>query len=91
MKNISQTRYYDQYKQSRTNKLVLINVVFSVLEPSKRKYSSIIDVIIKTVRAEGITSLYKGFFPVWMRIAPHTIVTFAAFEQLRKLAGISPI
>lgn len=45
----------------------------------------------KTVRAEGITSLYKGFIPCWMRIAPHTVVTFAVFEQLRVLAGIPPI
>ncbi|KAF6041443.1 hypothetical protein EB796_000253 [Bugula neritina] len=55
------------------------------------KYRSPLDVVIKTVRTEGLRGLYKGFIPVWARIAPHTIVTFAVFEQLRLLAGISPL
>ena len=57
----------------------------------EKRYKSLLDVWIKTVKAEGITSLYKGFFPLWMRIAPHTVVTFAVFEQLRILTGIAPV
>lgn len=55
------------------------------------KYKSAFDVVVKTVKAEGIFGLYKGFIPTWARIAPHTIVTFAVFEQLRLFVGIVPI
>ena len=64
---------------------------FWVLEIGKRKYNSIADVLVKTVNAEGILSLYIGFFPLWLRIAPHTVVTFAVFEKLRILVGIDPV
>lgn len=62
-----------------------------LIEHGQRKYKSVADVVIKTVKAEGIMSLYKGFFPLWFRIAPHTMVTFAVFEQLRILAGVDPV
>eukprot|EP01121_Diplochlamys_sp_Union-15-3_P013895 TRINITY_DN4379_c0_g1_i1.p1 TRINITY_DN4379_c0_g1~~TRINITY_DN4379_c0_g1_i1.p1 ORF type:complete len:294 (-),score=40.52 TRINITY_DN4379_c0_g1_i1:22-903(-) len=54
-------------------------------------YQSTWDCFKKTVKSEGIMALYKGWFPNWMRIGPHTIVTFVVFEQLRKLAGIKPV
>ncbi|KAH7425241.1 hypothetical protein KP509_11G045800 [Ceratopteris richardii] len=54
-------------------------------------YSSTFDCFWKTLRSEGPQGLYKGFVPVWMRIGPHTIVTFFIFEQLRKRLGIIPI
>ncbi|XP_057820507.2 uncharacterized protein LOC131033325 isoform X3 [Cryptomeria japonica] len=54
-------------------------------------YSSSIDCFKKTIRSEGVLSLYNGFVPVWMRIFPHTIVTFFIFEQLRKALGIAPV
>jgi hypothetical protein len=30
-------------------------------------------------------ALYKGFVPFFVRLAPHTIITFVAFEKLRVL------
>lgn len=54
-------------------------------------YSSTLDCFLKTLHLEGPSGLYKGFIPVWMRIAPHTIVTFFVFEQLRKKFGIIPV
>eukprot|EP01018_Ginkgo_biloba_P035073 Gb_34130 [translate_table: standard] len=54
-------------------------------------YSSSFDCLKKTVRSEGVLGLYKGFVPVWLRISPHTIVTFFVFEQLRKAIGIRPV
>ncbi|KAI5059219.1 hypothetical protein GOP47_0026044 [Adiantum capillus-veneris] len=54
-------------------------------------YSSTFDCFWKTLRSEGPHGLYKGFVPVWLRIGPHTIVTFFIFEQLRKRLGIMPI
>jgi hypothetical protein len=55
------------------------------------QYSSIIDCVKKVTAKEGSLALYKGFFPNWARIGPHTIVTFLVLEQLRKWAGINPI
>ena len=54
-------------------------------------YKNTIHCIGKIVRQEGILGLYKGFVPNWMRIGPHTIVTFFVFEQLRYLFGMRPV
>eukprot|EP00795_Rhopilema_esculentum_P009542 gene9542-17288_t len=54
-------------------------------------YKSTLDCLYKTLKFEGILGLYKGFIPNWMRIGPHTIITFLIFEQLRKIAGLKPL
>ncbi|XP_065889552.1 mitochondrial 2-oxoglutarate/malate carrier protein-like [Dysidea avara] len=51
----------------------------------KPEYSGAIDVFTKTVRQEGVFSLWKGFTPYYARIGPHTVFTFIFLEQLRKL------
>ena len=40
----------------------------------KRVYKNTLDCMVKIVQTEGVFGLYKGFFPNWMRIGPHTIV-----------------
>ncbi len=54
-------------------------------------YSSTRDCFVTTLKAEGIRGLYKGWLPNWLRIGPHTVVTFLILEQLRILAGIKPV
>lgn len=54
-------------------------------------YRSTLDCLLKTVRSEGVTAIYKGFMMNWLRIGPHTITTFLIFERLRKLAGMNPV
>ncbi|XP_014669490.1 PREDICTED: mitochondrial substrate carrier family protein ucpB-like [Priapulus caudatus] len=54
-------------------------------------YGNALDCLVKTIRSEGIVGLYKGFFPNWMRIGPHTIITFFIFEQLRSAIGMQPV
>eukprot|EP01095_Lingulamoeba_sp_RSL-Kostka_P015313 TRINITY_DN6998_c0_g1_i1.p1 TRINITY_DN6998_c0_g1~~TRINITY_DN6998_c0_g1_i1.p1 ORF type:complete len:303 (-),score=87.01 TRINITY_DN6998_c0_g1_i1:121-1029(-) len=54
-------------------------------------YSGSMDCLIKTIKAEGIRGLNKGFISQWMRIGPHSITTFIVFEQLRKFFNINPI
>ena len=44
----------------------------------------------QTVRAEGLRGLYKGFIPNWIRIGPHTIITFLVYERLRLWSGLRP-
>eukprot|EP01060_Flectonema_neradi_P026357 TRINITY_DN352_c0_g2_i2.p1 TRINITY_DN352_c0_g2~~TRINITY_DN352_c0_g2_i2.p1 ORF type:complete len:291 (+),score=27.09 TRINITY_DN352_c0_g2_i2:47-919(+) len=54
-------------------------------------YKGTIDCLMKTVRNEGPFTLYNGWVAGWMRLGPHTIVTFLVFEQLRKLVGMRAI
>jgi len=55
------------------------------------RYTSTLHCARKTVAAEGFLGLYKGWLPNWIRIGPHTIVTFLVFEQFRKWANIRAV
>ena len=48
-------------------------------------YSSIPDCFVKILRTEGIAGFYKGWTAHYLRVGPHTILTFVFLEQLRKL------
>jgi hypothetical protein len=47
------------------------------------RYSSTIDCFRKSIAAEGVLSLWKGFLPNFARLGPHCVVTFMVIEQLR--------
>lgn len=46
-------------------------------------YSSVWDCFTKTLRAEGLHGLYKGFVPNYWRIAPHTILNLTFWDQFK--------
>ena len=46
------------------------------------EYKGSIDCFVKTVRAEGFFSLWKGFMPYYLRLGPHTVLTFIILEQM---------
>ncbi|XP_071627313.1 solute carrier family 25 member 35 isoform X1 [Temnothorax americanus] len=48
-------------------------------------YKGLGDALIKIFRTEGLTGLYKGTFPTWLRIAPHTVLCLVFYEQLDQL------
>lgn len=50
-----------------------------------RLYSGPLDCAVKTVRAEGVLALYKGFTPAYTRLAPWQLVFFLVFERVNKL------
>lgn len=50
------------------------------------KYKGAFDCLVKIFRSEGLHGLYKGLWPHYARLAPHSIITFAVFEQLKKLS-----
>ncbi|XP_054011898.1 solute carrier family 25 member 35-like isoform X1 [Hylaeus anthracinus] len=52
-------------------------------------YNGLLDAIIKIFRKEGLTGLYKGIFPTWMRIAPHTVLCLVFYEKLDQLYCMS--
>ncbi|KXS21341.1 mitochondrial carrier [Gonapodya prolifera JEL478] len=54
------------------------------------QYRSAMHCLVETVKDEGVLALWKGafykaFLPMWLRIGPHTVCTFIALEQLKKL------
>ncbi|KAI9183566.1 Mitochondrial carrier protein ymc2 [Blastocladiella emersonii ATCC 22665] len=50
------------------------------LDKANRKYSSALDCFQKTLRAEGVRGLYRGFVPCMLRAAPVNGITFLGFE-----------
>jgi len=52
-------------------------------------YSSSLDCLRKTVRAEGFGALYKGFVPIWTRMAPWSLTFWVSYERIRWLTGAS--
>lgn len=50
-------------------------------------YSGVVDCFVKTIKAEGLRGLYKGWLPQFTRIGPHTVLTFVFWEQLKRIWG----
>ncbi|XP_039145228.1 mitochondrial uncoupling protein 5-like [Dioscorea cayenensis subsp. rotundata] len=48
-------------------------------------YAGALDCAVKTVRAEGVMALYKGFVPTVSRQGPFTVVLFVTLEQVKRL------
>lgn len=51
-------------------------------------YKGPLECLIKTVRAEGFGALYKGFFPIWARMAPWSFTFWVTYEEFRRFAGV---
>lgn len=45
---------------------------------------STISILTSAVKTEGVGFMFRGWLPSFIRLGPHTIVTFLALEQLRK-------
>ena len=61
----------------------------------KPEYKNGFDVIAKVIKNEGVFALWKGFTPTYMRIGPHTIITFLLLEQFngayyKHVLGVEP-
>ena len=56
-------------------------------KPAPRLYGGVVDAAVHMVRAEGPMALYRGFFPNWLRIAPHTTISLMVFEGFRSAVG----
>jgi len=53
-------------------------------------YRGAVDCLMQAVRTEGFFSLYKGFVPCWLRMAPWSLTFWISFEKLRTLARLDP-
>lgn len=63
------------------------DVIKSRLMLKNNENLNMLDCLNKTVRNEGIISLYKGFFQIWLRLAPWNIIFWCSYEKLRILNG----
>lgn len=50
-------------------------------------YSSPLHCVRATVAAEGLSGLYAGFWPSYIRLGPHTMIIFVTVEQVRHSMG----
>lgn len=48
----------------------------------KPEFTGISDVVGRVLKNEGFFALWKGFLPYYMRLGPHTVLTFIILEQL---------
>lgn len=49
------------------------------------KLPGMVTVMMSIAKNEGIGALWKGFWPTYCRIGPHTVLTFIINEQLMNL------
>merc|ERR1712150_86484 len=47
-------------------------------------YTSMSDCFLKSVRAEGVTVLWKGFTPAFVKLAPYSIISLTLVDKLTK-------
>lgn len=50
-------------------------------------YKGTLDCLQQTIGKEGFFALYKGFLPVWIRMAPWSLTFWLSFEQIRASLG----
>ena len=61
-------------------------------QPTNAKlYEGMTDCLVKTVRNEGILSLWKGFIPIWARFAPMVTLQLLTIEFLYASFGFKSI
>lgn len=48
-------------------------------------YTGVIDCFLKTVKVEGVRGLYKGFWPHYLRIGPHTTLVLVFFDEFKTI------
>ncbi|KAF4093489.1 hypothetical protein AMELA_G00002660 [Ameiurus melas] len=51
-----------------------------------RFYTGFLDCLVKVSRTEGVLGLYKGMGPVFMRLAPHTVLSMLLWDVMRQKA-----
>ncbi|EDQ91977.1 uncharacterized protein MONBRDRAFT_17453 [Monosiga brevicollis MX1] len=64
------------------------------VDPSTKQgmyYSGWFDCIKKTAKAEGPFGFYKGVTALYLRIGPHTVLTFVVWEALRNWIGVKEL
>ena len=70
----------------------LLDCIKSIyLSDSDNLYKSPLQVITRIYTKEGIRGFFFGWTPAYLRLGPHTVLSFIAIEKTRQLFGIDPI
>ncbi|XP_062544767.1 solute carrier family 25 member 35-like [Armigeres subalbatus] len=48
-------------------------------------YKGVVDCFFKILKTEGVAGLYKGFWPHYMRIGPHSMLVLVFFDELKAI------
>ena len=67
----------------------LDNLKSRMMSDNEKKYKGVFDCLRKSIKANGLRSLYIGFFPTWLRIGPWQLIYWTSYENYRKLCGFS--
>jgi len=54
---------------------------------AKRTYKGSLDCLKKIIRNEGLSALYRGFLPTYIRMAPWSLTFWVSYEKIRALTG----
>ena len=61
-------------------------------QPTDKKiYNGFIDCFAKTIQKDGVTSLWRGFIPIWARFAPTATIQLLTIEVLYGMFGLQSI
>jgi dicarboxylate transporter 10 len=52
---------------------------------SSNAHQSIVSLVTEITKQEGIRWMFKGWVPSFIRVGPHTILTFLFLEQHKKM------
>merc|ERR1719312_688454 len=58
-------------------------LIRSRMQDQHRKYNSLRDCLVLTLRNEGILGFYKGLTPNLLRTIPASVITFYTYELIR--------
>lgn len=59
---------------------------FSICSLQGRLYHGFSDCMLKVCQAEGLLGFYKGMGPVFLRLAPHTVLSMLFWDMMRQQA-----
>lgn len=61
-------------------------------QPTDAKiYDGFMDCLVKTVKNDGVLSLWRGFIPIWARFAPQATLQLLTIEALYDICGFKSI
>ena len=66
------------------------DLVKSKIMQSNTPYRNISHCIYSIVQNEGVLTFYKGFFPIWIRLAPWQLTFWVSYEKLREIYNLTP-
>ena len=61
-----------------------VDVIKTKIMSAKQK-ESMIALLVKIYRKEGVSWMFRGWVPSFIRLGPHTVTTFVFLEQHKKL------